>query len=343
MIHSKIIQTSRLKMHYLYKTGDSIPVILVHGNASSSIFWKEIMEMLPDSIGAYAPDLRGFGDTEDLVIDATRGMGDFVDDLISFTNELGINKAHWVGHSMGGSAVFALAARKIELVKTLTLVNPGSPYGFGGTKDLEGTPHWEDFAGSGAGVVNPEFARRISIGDRSAEDPLASPRVVMNTFYWKPPFVPKREEELLTGVLSEKIGPDRYPGDAIPSNNWPNAAPGIYGPANALSPKYVGDTVAQFKKTIANTPILWIRGAEDQIVSDQSLFDLGTLGKLGFVPGYPGEDIYPSQPMVGQMRAVLDAANSKYVEIVMEETGHTPFVEQPENFLSHFIQFVDSL
>ena len=340
MIKAHFVQTARLRTHYLFRAGGTIPVILVHGNASSSIFWKEIMEMLPETFSVYAPDLRGFGDTEDLVIDATKGMGDFVEDLLAFAAELQIEDAHWVGHSMGGSAIFALAARSIKHVKSLTFVNPGSPYGFGGTKDLEGTPHWEDFAGSGAGVVNPEFARRISIGDRSSEDPVASPRVVMNTFYWKPPFIPKQEEELLTGVLSEKVGPDRYPGDAVPSTNWPNAAPGVFGPANALSPKYIGDTVQRFKTVIGDTPILWVRGADDQIVSDNSLFDLGTLGKLGFVPGYPGEDIYPSQPMVGQMRAVLESAGSNYKEVVIENTGHTPFIEQPSIFLNHFIQLV---
>ena len=161
MIKAHFVQTARLRTHYLFRAGGTIPVILVHGNASSSIFWKEIMEMLPETFSVYAPDLRGFGDTEDLVIDATKGMGDFVEDLLAFAAELQIEDAHWVGHSMGGSAIFALAARSIKHVKSLTFVNPGSPYGFGGTKDLEGTPHWEDFAGSGAGVVNPEFARRI--------------------------------------------------------------------------------------------------------------------------------------------------------------------------------------
>ena len=47
-------------------------------------------------------------------------------------------------------------------------------------------------------------------------------------------------------------------------------------------------------------PVLWIRGADDQIVSDQSLFDVGTLGALGAIPGYPGSDVFPSQPMVSQ-------------------------------------------
>ena len=34
------------------------------------------------------------------------------------------------------------------------------------------------------------------------------------------------EEELLSGLLSEKIGPDTYPGDFVASQNWPGVAPG---------------------------------------------------------------------------------------------------------------------
>ncbi len=31
-------------------------------------------------------------------------------------------------------------------------------------------------------------------------------------------------------------------------------------------------------------PLLWIRGDEDQVVGDQSMFDFGTLGQLGRFP-----------------------------------------------------------
>jgi hypothetical protein len=86
-------------------------------------------------------------------------------------------------------------------------------------------------------------------------------------------------------------------------------------------------------------PILWLRGADDQIVSDSSLFEFGTLGKLGAVPGWPGEEVYPPQPMVSQTRAVLDqyAANGgRYWEVVLADTGHTPYIEKPEEFNEAF-------
>ena len=80
-------------------------------------------------------------------------------------------------------------------------------------------------------------------------------------------------------------------------------------------------------------PILWIRGSVDQIVSDASMFDLANLGKLGAVPGWPGEDECPPQPMVTQTRAVLDAyaaAGGSYREVVFEGAGHGPHVERED-------------
>ena len=52
--------------------------------------------------------------------------------------------------------------------------------------------------------------------------------------------------------------------------------------------------------------MLWVRGSDDQIVSDNSLFDLGMLGSLGAIPGWPGVDVFPPQPMISQTRAVLE-------------------------------------
>jgi pimeloyl-ACP methyl ester carboxylesterase len=343
-ITSKTIDTPRLKMHALFSGPDNgTPVFFIHGNATSSTYWEDIMLKLPMGYRGIAPDLRGYGDTEDKLIDATRGYGDWVDDILGLADTLGIEKFHVVGHSLGGAFIFSLIGQAPARVLSGTLVAPGSPYGFGGTKDLNGTPCYDDFAGSGGGVVNPEFARLMGEKNRESDNPQASPRVVMNSFYWKPPFKPAREEDLLSSLLTERVGPDKYPGDSAPSANWPNVAPGKFGPINASSPKYVGDSVNQFLAASPKPPILWIRGDSDQIVGDNSFFDLGTLGSLGFVPGWPGADVYPPQPMVGQTRAVLDkyqSAGGVYREVVIAEAGHTPYVEKPEEFLAALLPFL---
>ena len=88
----------------------------------------------------------------------------------------------------------------------------------------------------------PSSCGASSTGDRSEEDP-NSPRNVINAFYYVPPFRAAREEDFLTASLMEKMGDDRYPGDMVPSENWPNVAPGVWGPINAGSPKYVLEDV----------------------------------------------------------------------------------------------------
>lgn len=339
-ITERTVTTPRIATHLLESgPADGVPVLFVHGNASSATFWEETMLRLPRDYRAIAPDLRGYGDTEDKIVDATRGMGDWVDDLLALVDALRVDLFHLVGHSLGGSIAFALMAKAHARVLTATLVAPGSPYGFCGSKGLDGRPCYPDFAGSGGGVVNADFARRIAARDRGT-DSQTSPRTVMNAFYWKPPFRPRREEDLLSSLLSERIGPERYPGDLTPSTNWPMVAPGRYGPANALSPKYVGDVVERLLAIPheERPTILWIRGADDQIVSDASLFDLGNLGKLGAIPGWPGDAVFPPQPMVSQMRAVLgryDGDGGKVVEVVLPDCGHTPYIEKPAEFDRH--------
>lgn len=341
-ITSMMMDTSRLKTHVLVSgPDDGQPVLFIHGNASSSTYWEEIMLKLPNGFRGIAPDLRGYGDTEDKLIDATRGMGDWVDDLLALLDALKVDKVHAIGHSMGGTIVLGLIAGAAERVLDATLVNPGSPYGFGGSKDVNGTPNYDDFAGSGGGVVNPDFPKLIAAGDRSTDNPQASPRVVMNSFYWKPPFKPAREEDLLSSLMTEKIGGQKYPGDSVPSANWPNVAPGKFGPINALSPKYVGDSVTKFINANPKPHILWVRGDSDMIVSDNSFFDFGTLGKLGYVPGWPGEEVYPPQPMVSQTRNVLEQYKAKggsYEEVVIADTAHSPYIEKPDEFMAEFVK-----
>lgn len=338
-ISAKTITTSRLSTRVLFSgSDDATPVVFVHGNVSSATFWEESMVVLPDGFRGIAPDQRGYGDADsNAKIDATRGVMDWADDLAALLDHLNIDKAHLVGHSLGGSVLWGFMIAYPERILSVTQIAPGSPYGFGGTKDNEGTMCHEDGAGSGAGIVSPDFVKAIAAQDRGGEEQ-TSPRVIMNNFYWKPPFVPTRIEDLLSSALSIHTGDDAYAGDAQASENWPMAAAGKLGPNNALSPTYAGD-VTRLYSIDPKPSVLWVRGADDQIVSDASLFDIGTLGKLGAVPGWPGDDVFPSQPMIGQTRAVLEqyqASGGSFEEIVFDETGHSPYIEKPEEFNKHF-------
>jgi pimeloyl-ACP methyl ester carboxylesterase len=322
---------------------DGTPVLLVHGNCSSAAFWLPLLRHLPDTLRIIAPDLRGYGATDPAPVDGSRGLSDFADDVATLLDAPGLFPAGArpvvAAHSMGGGVVMQLAADHPGRIAGLLLESPISPYGFGGTRDVDGTPTTPDFAGTGGGSVSPDFVKRLAAKDRSGDEP-ASPRAVLrSTYVADPASLGDDEEALLDTVLSTVVGEHNYPGDATASENWPLTAPGTHGVVNAMSPRWF--RVAEALVALdPKPPVTWVRGAADAIVSDTSLFDLAYLGQLGAVPGWPGEEACPPQPMVSQTRAVLDryaAAGGSYTEVVYENCGHSPHIERPGEFAAALV------
>ncbi|MBK7917573.1 MAG: alpha/beta hydrolase [Chloroflexi bacterium] len=333
-ITSQMVQTDRLAIHVLLSgPEDGAPVLFVHGNVSSATFWEETMLALPAGFRGIAVDLRGYGDTETLPIDATLGLSDMVDDIDSLVQALGLGQCHIVGHSMGGGVVMKYTIAHAADLLTVTLVDPMSPYGYGGSKGADGAMTYDDGAPTG---INPDFVQALADGDRGLENPM-SPRNVFRQFYVKPPFIPEREEALIGSMLTTRIGDDWYPGNSVPSNNWPGAAPGDKGVLPAFNRKYFD--ASALPSIEPKPPILWIRGADDLIVGDMALFDLAALGAMGAVPGYPGVEECPPQPMLAQTRAVLEAYQAQggtYEEVAIADAGHSPYLEKPAEFNAAF-------
>jgi pimeloyl-ACP methyl ester carboxylesterase len=322
---------------------DGLPVLLVHGNCSSSAFWEPLIRRLPATLRVVAPDLRGYGDTETAPVDATRGLRDFADDVAALLDSPGLFAAGArpvvVGHSLGGGVAMRLLVDHPDRVAGLLLAAPVSPYGFGGTRDLDGTPTTPDFAGTGGGTANPDFVARLAVDDRGTDGPTSPRNVLRATYVADPASLGEDEDLLLDSMLSTATGDDNYPGTASPSENWPGTAPGHRGVLNALAPAHfrIADELVA---VVDKPPVVWVRGDADVIVSDTSLFDLAYLGSLGAVPGWPGEADCPAQPMVGQTREVLEryaAAGGAYREVVLPGCGHTPHLERPPEFVAELL------
>ena len=344
-VSSHDVSTDRLRMRY-YQSGpaDGTPVLMIHGNLSTGRFYEHLMPGAPRGYRFIAPDMRGFGETERVPIDGTRGVRDWADDTFSLVDKLGITRpVHLVGWSTGGAAI-ANYATAGHPVASLTFIDPVSPYGFGGVR-LDGTPCHPDYAGSGGGTGSLDFAQRIADHDMSSDSPF-SPRSVMNSSYWAPTHrEPKeREDMLLEEILKSVIGDDGYPGDSTPSSNWPGVAPGTRGIINALSPKYCGwaDIVSLSPKP----PVLWTHGSADIVVADGSAWEMGMLGKLGAVPGWPGEEVFPPQPMVTQIRNVLTEYGRRGGRVQMETfegSGHGPLFDAADRWSRLFFEFLASV
>lgn len=342
-VRLQTIQTDRLRMRYLESgPSDGIPVVMIHGNLSTGRFYEHLMPGAPQRYRIIAPDMRGFGDTERVPIDATRGLRDWADDTFYLVRALGITRpVHLAGWSTGGAAIANYAEDRP--VASLTFIDPVSPYGVSGVH-LDGTPWFPDYGGSGGGTANPEFVKRLADQDRSTDSPF-SPRNVLNRAYWASTHrePADREDMLLGEVLKSVIGDDGYPGDSLQSPNWPGAAPGTRGILNALSGKYCN--WAGIVDIDPKPPILWTQGTADVLVAENSLMDMGSLGKMGAVPGWPGDESCPAQPMVTQIRNVLERYRGAggHVQIEMfEDSGHGPFIDATERWSKVFFEFLAS-
>jgi pimeloyl-ACP methyl ester carboxylesterase len=343
-VRSATVDTDRLRMHLL-EAGpeDGEPLVLLHGNLSTGRFYEHLMPRLGERYRVLAPDMRGFGDTEPKALDATRGLGDWADDTAALLRALGIERPpHLVGWSTAGAAIAAFA--KDRPVASLTFLDPVSPYGYGGAR-ADGSPVTPDVAGSGGGSANPEVVARLAAKDASDESPF-SIRNVMRALYWSPTFqLPSdREDVLVAEVLKTLVGDDGYPGDQVPSPNWPGVAPGTRGILNALSPKYC--RWADLVDLDPKPPVLWTHGSADLVVADASPLDFGVLGASGAVPGWPGEEAFPAQPMVAQIREVLDAyaaAGGRVTVEFFEGSGHGPHVDAADRWTEVLLAFLAGL
>lgn len=93
---------------YREREGGERPLILVHGNYSSSRHMDVFFENLSSDYKLYAPDLRGFGDSS--YETPVSSMKAFSDDIAAFMKSLGLSSVDFIGWSLGGGVVLQLAA-----------------------------------------------------------------------------------------------------------------------------------------------------------------------------------------------------------------------------------------
>lgn len=112
---------------------DSERVVLVHGLGGSSRNWTDLMDLLsrPGRPGeavltCEALDLPGYGDSP-LPAGGDYSIGGQAASVIAFIDRQGRWPVHLVGNSLGGAVCTRVAARRPDLVRTLTLISPALP------------------------------------------------------------------------------------------------------------------------------------------------------------------------------------------------------------------------
>ncbi len=87
-----------------YRTGGWGPqLVLIHGITSNSATWDRVLPALSQRYSVLAPDLLGHGRSDKLRGDYS--VGAHANTIRDLLDALGIRKATFVGHSLGGGVV----------------------------------------------------------------------------------------------------------------------------------------------------------------------------------------------------------------------------------------------
>jgi pimeloyl-ACP methyl ester carboxylesterase len=105
---------------------DEPAAIYVHGLGGSATNWTELAGLLACRADGLAIDLPGFGFSPPSASPDYR-MSAQADALAALLDVRGGAPAHLLGNSMGGGIAMLLAARRPDLVRSLTLISPAVP------------------------------------------------------------------------------------------------------------------------------------------------------------------------------------------------------------------------
>jgi pimeloyl-ACP methyl ester carboxylesterase len=102
------------------------PALFVHGLGGASTNWTDLMGLLAGHVDGAALDLPGFGHS-DPPPSQSYALRTHVRAVINLLEQEGRGPVHLFGNSLGGAVSTRVAARRPDLVKTLTLVSPALP------------------------------------------------------------------------------------------------------------------------------------------------------------------------------------------------------------------------
>lgn len=116
------VKLAERSLEIAYKDeGEGAPVLLLHGFCGSSAYWDAIVPLLRAQCRLIVPDLPGHGSSG--VPASTHAIEAFADDIVALLNRLGIEKAIWLGHSLGGYVALAAAERHADRLAALGLIH----------------------------------------------------------------------------------------------------------------------------------------------------------------------------------------------------------------------------
>ena len=112
---------------HVEQSGAGEPIVLLHGFGESTYSWRLVAPELASRHRVIAIDLNGFGYTERLRDPAAYTIDGQMRLVLGVLDRLGVERAHFVGHSYGGGLTLWIAAHHPERVRSMALVDSTLP------------------------------------------------------------------------------------------------------------------------------------------------------------------------------------------------------------------------
>ena len=122
---SRYVRTPSWNIHY-NEAGEGHPVVMLHGSGPGATGWSNFgpnMPALAERFRVIAVDMPGWGASDAVTFDERDHAGA----ALELLDTLGIEKAAFVGNSMGGMTALRFAALHPERISHLVTMGPGAP------------------------------------------------------------------------------------------------------------------------------------------------------------------------------------------------------------------------
>src|SRR5436190_17316481 len=112
-------------------TGEGRPVVLVHGFPDGGRRWRHQVPALAGAgFQVIVPDLRGYGRSDKPGAVDAYSIPLLAGDVLAVLADLGVGKAHVVGHDWGAALAWALASLAPGSVDHVAVLSVGNPVTF---------------------------------------------------------------------------------------------------------------------------------------------------------------------------------------------------------------------
>jgi 3-oxoadipate enol-lactonase len=108
------------------EVGEGPPVVLIHGLADDHRLWRHQVPALATRFRTVAIDIRGHGSSPKPP--GPYSVPLFATDVVALLDQLGIERASFIGLSMGGGISQTLALRHAERVQAIALLSTSSSF-----------------------------------------------------------------------------------------------------------------------------------------------------------------------------------------------------------------------